>query len=169
MEKFDRILEIYAEWAHDIFGHEVEMQWGSTFGCYPELDPEAACIEIGMTMAEDHMADLPAFFAKHFPQYYNFADIAIYTLCFLHECGHVATRRHLTPEQTSLQAAGRSNTNIIFDEYRLLPGEFLADQWANDYLNANLVTVLSFQRDLANAYTAVTLADLEQFATQGGE
>lgn len=164
MTKFNNILKLYSDWAWEIFNHPVELQWGATFGCYPEPDPEDSLIEIGMTMAEDHVADLPAFFSKHFVQHYNMSDVHICVLNFLHECGHIKTAASLTPEQRAEQAAGRSNPNITFDEYRLLPGEYKADHWANHYLNAQPVAWKYYQSRLQEAYAAVTEADLTVYA-----
>lgn len=161
MNKFEAILQVYADWAHELLHTEIETQFGASFGCYPEPDLSDSLIEIGMTMAAEHTADLPNWFRDEYGV--DITEVDITTLCFLHEVGHLATAAFLTAEERDTQAAGRNNPNITFDEYRHLPGEYAADYWAAEYLK-NTMSYLYWQRKLRAAYAAVTEADLISYA-----
>lgn len=159
MKKMENILKIYGDWALEIFGEEVEMKWCTDFGCYPQIR-EAWLIEIGMLATESDEDDLPNFFQTNFICNWNFEEIDYFTLCFLHECGHLYTWDFLTEDEQDNREIGY----ISWEDYRNLPSEYAADDWANDYLNNSRERWEYWQEKLEIAYSEVTEKDLEYFA-----
>lgn len=157
MNNLERVLNVYRRWAQDIFGEEVEVRWCTDFGCYPQ-DRDNWLIEIGMLAKESDFADLPDFFHKNFTCKWKFDEIQFYTLCFLHECGHLYTWDLLPKELRNREKSG-----LTWEDYRNLPTEFAADEWANEYLNNNRYDWFYWQTQLEQAYGAVTQKDLEEF------
>ncbi len=90
MDKLEVILHLYAEWAEQIINAEVELDWCTDFGSYPE-DFDSFRIEVGMLIREDDVSDLPSFYQHNFSCEWQFNEVEIYVLCFLHEVGHLQT------------------------------------------------------------------------------
>jgi len=166
MEKFDNILSIYEEWGKYILEEffeseqEIEVVWGSDFNVYPSDDIDMSLVEIGMLITEESEKSLPQFFLDNFDVRYDMQDIEIFTICFLHEMGHLCTMDRLEDGRYVVELTpGRDDATV--DEYRMLPEEFRADKWANEYINDNLSLVSFYQDWLNEAYSQVTKEDLE--------
>lgn len=154
MTKMNYILELYADWAFEIFGEDIETQWGNDFGVYPTEDIAGSLIEIGTLITEENEKNLPAFFREHFNPY-RLDEVLIFSLCFLHECGHIATQGVPRIEQWE---------GITPDEYRALPQEFAADKWAADYINSAPMGWSYWQNRIQNAYDDVSPEELMEWA-----
>lgn len=153
MDKMQRILDIYADWAWEIFGEDVETQWGNDFGVYPTEDIAGSLIEIGMLITDENKKNLPRWFREEFSPA-RLDEVLIFSLCFLHECGHIATQGgERVPQWEGITPA----------EYRQLPQEYAADKWAAVYINSSPMGWSYWQNKLQNAYDEVTEDDLMEW------
>lgn len=94
---------------------------------------------------------------------FNIDDISIFTLSLLHEVGHIATQCELTKKEDAycwavkvmLSEQDRWSEGVT-KAYMRLPDEYMATQWACDYIHNNRKEVLHFdnllKKELKNYY-----------------
>lgn len=153
--KFRKILKLYKQWAKSIIGEDVEMEWCSDFFCLPSYPYK---IWIGMLMSEKNIKELPEFLQTNFHCQFSFDKITLFTICFLHEIGHIMTDWEFDDADKEYD-----RENISTAEYRLLPQEWTADEWLVDYINNNGMITYQWQKKIQAAYDKVTEKDLEKF------
>lgn len=70
----------------------------------------------------------------------SFSDI---TLSILHECGHWMTRQYFNPEEYIAQL----ELATTMKEYMAIPCEYMATQWAIDWLKNNIDEAKKFEKE----------------------
>jgi hypothetical protein len=158
--KMYKIRSLYKQWAESIIGEEVTIEWAPDFYClayYPYK------IWVGMLMTEQNINELPKFLKENFDCNFSFSKFQIFTLCFLHEVGHI-----MTDWQFDDLDKDYCRDTITTEEYRKLPHEWAADEWAVEHINKNGREVHAWQKKLEKAYAAVTQKDLEKWTKSKG-
>lgn len=151
----DKILAIYKCWAESIVGDTVELDWSKEFECIPDDDPYR--VWIGIIIPTHSLTELPLFFRSSFSCRIAIERLQIYTLCFLHEIGHIMTDWEFSDSEKEVP------DDISTWDYHFLPHEFAASDWAMNYINENGRSVLHWQRRLELAYAAVSNEEVGEY------
>jgi len=159
MERLQTILDIYSNWAEDILGQQIPIEWHNSFGAWVFEYEEGWKVWIGMIAHEDDILELPLYFANRF-ETPSLIEIPFHIIAFLHEIGHLKTwdEDYQNEEEKAI-----IRKNLDWVGYRLLLNEEAADLWAADYMLNHSTKMRKYIKLLEQAYRKVTFEDLQEY------